>query len=292
MTTDTETVDFRHKPVLTGDRVVLRPVETADAPGLAEILLDPELRRLTGTHGTARPGVLERAQKLYATRSIEYEELWLAVTDAATGDYLGEIVLDGLDAANRSCNFRICLVGERAVGKGYGTEAIRLLLAHAFTAAGLNRIGLEVYAFNPRARHVYERVGFTHEGTKRQALLWDGEAVDAHTMAILADDWRRANPLGSPSCAHPRACTGSTPTGCAAASTPRSCRGTWPSPWTATGAGPGPKGSPTPGSATGTAPSTSTTSSPGATTSASHTPRSTSPRRTTSPSAAAAKSHT
>jgi RimJ/RimL family protein N-acetyltransferase len=56
--------------------------------------------------------------------------------------------------------------------------------------SGVNRVELEVYDLNPRARHVYGKVGFVHEGTKRQALLWDGEWVDAHIMAILASDRR------------------------------------------------------------------------------------------------------
>lgn len=49
-------------------------------------------------------------------------------------------------------------------------------------------MALEVYAFNPRARRVYERAGFVYEGTKREALLWDGEWTDAIVMSILASD--------------------------------------------------------------------------------------------------------
>lgn len=52
---------------------------------------------------------------------------------------------------------------------------------------GLHRITLEVYAFNPRARHVYERVGFVHEGTGREVLRFDDRWIDVHHMAILAD---------------------------------------------------------------------------------------------------------
>ena len=100
------------------------------------------------------------------------------------------MALSDLDVHNRSCSFRIALVGPRAFGRGYGTEATRLVLDHAFGTAGLHRVELEVYATNPRARHVYERAGFVHEGTKRGALKWDGEWVDAHILAILATDRR------------------------------------------------------------------------------------------------------
>ena len=55
---------------------------------------------------------------------------------------------------------------------------------------GLHRITLEVYTFNPRARHVYEKVGFVHEGTGREALRFDDGWIDVHRMSILATDPR------------------------------------------------------------------------------------------------------
>jgi len=182
-------LSFTVKPTLAGDRVVLRPVQGADAPGLVELLREPEVRRLTGSHGQVRPGVLERAELLYESRAAHDDELWLAVTDKHTGSYAGEVVLQELDADNRSCSFRIALAGPKVFGRGYGTEATRLILAHAFETVGLHRVSLEVFAFNPRARHVYEAVGFVREGTQRQALHWQGEWFDADTMAVLAGEW-------------------------------------------------------------------------------------------------------
>ena len=49
---------------------------------------------------------------------------------------------------------------------------------------------LEVYAFNARARRVYEKVGFRYEGTKRDALCWVGGWVDAPVMSLLSTDPR------------------------------------------------------------------------------------------------------
>jgi len=181
------TLSFAEKPTLVGELVSLRLVTSEDVPGLVELLQDPTGNRLTGTHGELDLGVVEA---WYATRGEHDDRLDLAIVERAGGTYVGEVVLNELDAENRSCGFRICLVGPRAFGRGYGTEATRLILAHAFETVGINRVELEVYDFNPRARHVYEKVGFVYEGTKRQALLWDGEWVDAHLMAMLASDWR------------------------------------------------------------------------------------------------------
>ena len=58
-----------------------------------------------------------------------------------------------------------------------------------FTHLPIHRISLDVFDFNPRAAHVYERVGFVREGVLRDALHWDGEYHDSIVMSILRPDW-------------------------------------------------------------------------------------------------------
>jgi RimJ/RimL family protein N-acetyltransferase len=98
--------------------------------------------------------------------------VWVIV-ERETERVVGEAVLNDLDEGNRSCGFRIWISG--ASGRGLGTEATRLAVAHGFDDQRLNRIELEVYDFNPRARRVYEKVGFRHEGVRREALAYNGE---------------------------------------------------------------------------------------------------------------------
>jgi len=74
----------------------------------------------------------------------------LAVVDPASGECVGEIVLNDWEPGNQTCNLRI-LIGPRGRGRGLGTEAIRLLLDYAFAQTDLFRIELEVYSFNTRA---------------------------------------------------------------------------------------------------------------------------------------------
>jgi RimJ/RimL family protein N-acetyltransferase len=134
---------------------------------------------------------LKELRSWYRSRADHADRLDLSIIERATGDWVGEVVLNDLNAPNRSCGFRILLAARHHFGRGFGTEVTRLVLGHAFDTVGLNRVELEVYEFNPRARHVYEKVGFVHEGTKRQALFWQGQWVDADLMAMLASDWRR-----------------------------------------------------------------------------------------------------
>ncbi len=178
-------LSFAEKPTITGERVLLRPVEPADAAGLAAI--DDEALLLTGTQGKASRKKLRR---WYASRAGHTDRLDLSIIDRASGRWAGEVVLNNLDRANRSCGFRILLGSAAFRDRGLGTEASRLVLAHAFEQVGVHRVELQVYAFNPRAKHVYDKLGFRYEGTRRQALRWDGQWIDSYLMAILASEWR------------------------------------------------------------------------------------------------------
>ena len=178
--------NFAAKPTLTGELVLLRPVEKTDAAGL--LAIDPETARLTGSH-TDSGFTLKSLEAWYATRAEHDDRLDLSIIERATGEWAGEVALNGLSLANESCGFRIMLAQPRFFGRGLGTEATRLMLAHAFGTVGLHRVELEVFTFNPRARHVYTKCGFVYEGTRRDALRWDGEWVDAEVMAVLASDW-------------------------------------------------------------------------------------------------------
>jgi len=178
-------LSFAEKPTITGERVLLRPVDPADAAGLAAV--DDEALRLTGTQ---RKASLKKLRRWYATRADHADRLDLSIIDRASGRWAGEVVLNNLDRANRSCGFRILLGSAEFRDRGLGTEASRLALAHAFQRVGLHRVELQVYAFNPRAKHVYDRLGFRYEGTRRQALRWDGQWIDSHVMAMLASEWQ------------------------------------------------------------------------------------------------------
>ncbi|GHE30652.1 acetyltransferase [Streptosporangium violaceochromogenes] len=177
---------FAKKPTLPGERVTLRPVGPEHVDGLWELVNDPETARLTGSHGEFDRAA---AEMWYRSRGDHDNRLDLAICAAEDDSYVGEVVLNELDVHNLSCNLRIALVGPRVFGRGYGTEAIRLLLDHAFTATDLHRIGLEVFDFNDRAAHVYRKVGFVEEGVRRDALRWKGRWHSAVVMSILAPDW-------------------------------------------------------------------------------------------------------
>lgn len=81
-------------------------------------------------------------------------------------------------------------IGEREYwGKGYGTDAMRIMLRYAFTEMNLHRVSLDVFEYNPRAIHSYEKVGFKHEGCARGVLHRAGRRWDLIFMGILRAEW-------------------------------------------------------------------------------------------------------
>lgn len=180
------------KPTLYGERVMLRPLQAQDVAPLAIALQDPEVLKLTGSeHGEgvpAEPRDPAHDSEFLRWRMARTDRLDLAVVDRESGECVGEVVLNQWDEDNQSCNFRT-FIGPSGRGRGLGTEATKLIVGYGFENLGLHRISLEVYAFNPRARRVYEKVGFVVEGVLRDALRYADGWVDATVMSILATEW-------------------------------------------------------------------------------------------------------
>ncbi|MHA1583771.1 MAG: GNAT family N-acetyltransferase, partial [Promethearchaeota archaeon] len=71
------------------------------------------------------------------------------------------------------------------------TEAMKLLVEYGFRELNMNRIELEVFASNPRAKRCYEKVGFKEEGCKRQAQFINGKYIDEYFMSIIRLEWQK-----------------------------------------------------------------------------------------------------
>jgi RimJ/RimL family protein N-acetyltransferase len=186
---------FAEKPTLTGTNVVLRPFRVDDdATALREILRDAEVLRLTGSAHDPGEGLAwdEAAESgflsWYGSRNDQDDRLDLAVVAKASGECLGEVVFNEWNDPNRSCNFR-ALLGRRGQDRGLGTESIRMFIGYGFEQLGLHRIALEVINFNPRARRVYDKVGFVPEGVLREEHRWGNQWIDVTVMSILAHEW-------------------------------------------------------------------------------------------------------
>ena len=95
------------------------------------------------------------------------------------------------------CTDMTIIIGEKdAWGQGYGTEAGRLVLDHAFKKLRFHRVSIGVVAFNRRAVRFWEGLGFKKEGVQRDGYYCDGVYSDFVMMSILEDEYQRVDPVG------------------------------------------------------------------------------------------------
>lgn len=95
---------------------------------------------------------------------------------------IGFIVIHSIEWNNRAGLLSIGIGDPSFRNKGFGTNALQLMLRYAFCELNLNRVGLDVIEYNKRAIRAYERVGFQQEGRMREAVNRDGKSYDRVIM--------------------------------------------------------------------------------------------------------------
>jgi RimJ/RimL family protein N-acetyltransferase len=177
--------------ILTGKRVKLSPIKRENIDLFLKWFNDPEITQYL---------------VIYRPISREQEEEWLTIMmkdqfniffsiELINQDIPGTIIGNcnlGIDPAtkNQKAVLGIAIGDKEFWGKGYGTEALELLLEYGFKTLNLNRIELTVYEFNKRAKKAYEKVGFIEEGRCRQSIYINGEFHDVYMMSILHKEWK------------------------------------------------------------------------------------------------------
>ncbi|RUL50327.1 GNAT family N-acetyltransferase [Lysinibacillus antri] len=179
-------IDLRNKPTIVGEKIILRPFKVEeDFPYLEECLKDPEVLKFTGASHTFNQ---EEIIKWYTTRNEQIDRLDLAIIDKSTNTLIGEVVINLYDNKNQSMNFRI-LIGPRGRNRGLGTEVTQLIVDYVFMNTSLNELTLSVFAFNPRAIKVYEKVGFDVVSIDKNQLEFEGAWIDSINMKLTRENW-------------------------------------------------------------------------------------------------------
>lgn len=175
-------------PIIRGERVYLRAQERSDVPIFVRWFNDSETTSFLS---------------MRAPMSEPMEEAWFngMVGQQGKGTYhfticllvddrpIGTIGLFDVDNVNGSAGIGIS-IGEKSLwGQGLGTDAMLALLDFGFGQLRIERMWLDVYDFNARARRSYEKCGFVLEGTRRHAIFKRGQFYDVQLMSILRDEW-------------------------------------------------------------------------------------------------------
>jgi RimJ/RimL family protein N-acetyltransferase len=181
--------------LLTGDLVRLAAVNAdRDTETFLRWNLDTEYWRFSSL-GPARP-FTKNHEREFIKREFETDApdiFAFEIRSRADDKLIGEIDLGGIRWAHGDTFVGIG-IGERELwGKGYGTDAMRVILRFAFEELNLHRVSLSVYEYNPRAMRSYEKCGFQIEGRMRGMIQRDGKRYDMIYMGILQSEWRQTH---------------------------------------------------------------------------------------------------
>jgi RimJ/RimL family protein N-acetyltransferase len=173
---------------LSGNTVSLRSLELSDLDLFHAWFADREVVRYS-LSAWAFPWSRSETQEWLEKTIRNKQVLSLGVMIRETGQLIGYAGITSISPINHSGEYYILLGDKSSWGKGYGTEATRLIVSYGFSALHLNRIMLTVYAGNPGGIKAYKKAGFQQEGILRQAGYRNGTYHDSIVMSILRSEW-------------------------------------------------------------------------------------------------------
>ncbi|MDP2964757.1 MAG: GNAT family protein [Pelolinea sp.] len=182
--------------MIIGKRVRLRAIEKDDLPRFVAWLNDPEVRRNLLLYQPLSMGQEEQWYADILKENVDEQPLCVDVEVGENWEPAGNISLIELNQHDRSAEIGIFIGRKDFWNKGYGCEAMRLMIGHGFNDLNLNRIFLRVYETNPNGVRCYEKAGFKHEGRLREAHYHEGRYIDMLMMSILKSEWIETEKTG------------------------------------------------------------------------------------------------
>jgi RimJ/RimL family protein N-acetyltransferase len=170
--------------VIYGERIILRAIERSDLPDYVRWLNDPKVLEYFGNY---RPLSSTEENTWYET--MLQDESMRAYAIEFEGQHVGGAGYSAIDGRNASAEVGLFVGPPELWDRGLGFDVVQTLLRFGFEQMNLNRIYLRVFAGNKRAIHLYEKLGFTHEGRWRQVEFRHGRYHDLLWMSILREEW-------------------------------------------------------------------------------------------------------
>ncbi len=190
-----ESREFVSMQILQGEMVRLAAVNPeTDSKLFAKWARDTEYLRMLDTSPVRQWS--ERQYKKWFKEDLEKgkrDDFLFLIRTLENDEAIGFIELDGVHWSHGDSYVGIG-IGEREYwGKGFGTDAMKVVLRYAFEELNLHRVSLNVFEYNQRAIRSYEKVGFVVEGRERQFMRREGQRWDMIFMGILRAEWEATN---------------------------------------------------------------------------------------------------
>lgn len=168
------------------DKIILSPLKEEDIEPLFKWINDHDLVIYNAPYKpVSREDHLAWFDKIRKDKFVKIFGIRIKESDTL----IGSCQLKNIDNVSKNAELQIRIGETQEHGKGLGTEAVRALLDFGFNELKLHKIYLHVFTNNERAIHVYKKVGFKEEGTRREQAFIDGKYLDEMVMGILANEY-------------------------------------------------------------------------------------------------------
>lgn len=173
---------------LVGDRIYLSPRNSEDVEQFTIWLNDFQITDYTGRSSQI---ITLDGEKQYLEKGGNENAVYFVIVTLEDNKMIGSVSLEKIDGINRIARLGIFIGEEDYKNKGYGTEAIQLILDYGFHYLNLYNIQLKVLEFNSRAIRCYEKCGFQKTGVRRKANYVNGKYYDTVYMDILREEFEQ-----------------------------------------------------------------------------------------------------
>ncbi len=174
--------------MLKGEKVILRAMTRDDLERLCQFNNDAEVE-IAGGGDPPMPQSLARLQAEYDADVGRGGRDGASFAIEADGQFIGQCALFQFNDVANTCALGITIGDKAYWGRGYGSDALRLLLDYAFRLRNIRRVHLTVNGTNERAIRAYRSCGFVEEGRLRAHVWSDGQYIDLVAMGLLRDEW-------------------------------------------------------------------------------------------------------
>lgn len=170
---------------LVGDRIYLSPRSTEDYEIFAEWLNDFQVADYVGRSGM----IMSKEGEKEFLEANNNPEATFSIIDLESDKMVGTVGLEQINHLNRCATLGIFIGDKDYRDKGYGTEAIKLVLEYGFKYLNLKNINLDLMEFNERAYRCYQKCGFKECGRRRKSVFVNGKYYDKISMDILDEEF-------------------------------------------------------------------------------------------------------
>ena len=172
---------------LVGNNVYLSPISLDDVEKYAEMVND--IKVSVGLGYLSYTNIIDFESEKEFLISVKKEKMF-AVRLLENDNLLGNVGFNSVDLLNRTATMGIMLGNPNYQRKGYGIEAVKLILDYGFSFLNLRNISLNVFEYNEAAYNLYKKVGFKEVGRLRKAVEIMGKTYDVIIMDMLKEEFQ------------------------------------------------------------------------------------------------------